>query len=81
MPKSQSVNASPKSSAAPPRPYAPDASLSGGNGSQMPETDGERISRLETVVEQLRHEQDVQLRRIAELQAQLDRQTPRTPER
>ena len=80
MPKSRSVHTT---SEPPPlaRPYSIDTYLSGGNGSPVSETDGERLTRMENVIQELRHEQDVQLRRIAELQAQLDRQTPPTHDR
>ena len=57
----------------PPRPYTANTKLTGGNGSSPEESDTQRFARLESVIEQMRHELDVQLKRIAELQAQLDR--------
>ena len=55
----------------PPRPYT--ATLTGGNGSPPEESDTQRYARLESLIETMRHELNVQLKRIAELQAQLDR--------
>jgi len=67
----------PKSRTSPPitspRPYTATTKLTGGNGSLHEESDAEHFARLESVIEQMRHELDVQLTRIAELQAQLDR--------
>lgn len=58
-----------------PRPYTASTAqkLTGGNGSPPEESDAERLKRVESVVETMRHELDVQLQRIADLQAQLDR--------
>ena len=55
----------------PSRPYT--ATLTGGNGALPQESDTQRFARLESVIETMRRKLDVQLKRIAELQAQLDR--------
>jgi hypothetical protein len=68
MPKSRTSTPSPPS-----RPYTASTKLTGGNGSSPEESDTQRFTRLESVIETMRHELDVQLKRIAELQAQLDR--------
>lgn len=57
----------------PRRPYPASATLLSGNGSSPTESDTQRYVRLESLIETLQRELDVQLKRIAELQAQLDR--------
>jgi len=68
----------PKSRISPPppsprRPYTASTARTGGNGSPPEDSDRTRVARLESLIETMRHELDVQLKRIAELQAQLDR--------
>jgi predicted glycoside hydrolase/deacetylase ChbG (UPF0249 family) len=57
----------------PQRPYTAKTTLTGGNGSPPEESAAARFARLESTIEAMRHELDVQLKRIADLQAQLDR--------
>ena len=59
----------------PPRPYTANTpqKLTGGNGSPPEESDAQRFARLDSLVETMRHELEVQLKRIADLQVQLDR--------
>ena len=47
------------------------ASLSGGNG--KPHSDSERIARIEALIESLQQTLDIQLRRTAAMQVELDR--------
>lgn len=70
MPKSRTTTTPPIQ---PQRPYTASTSLTGGNGSPPEESDIQRFTRLESLIETMRHELDVQLKRIADLQAQLDR--------
>ena len=63
--------------AAPARPYMAQASLTGGNGSPPSETEAQRLARMESLVERMRHELDVQLQRMAEMQVAIDRLTTR----
>jgi hypothetical protein len=68
MPKSRTL-----APLTPPRPYAAHITLTGGNGSPHEESDAERFARLDSVIGKMQHELDVQLKRIADLQVQLDR--------
>ena len=45
---------------------------SGGNG-HAPALDADRFAKIESLLESIQHELEVQFRRIAALQAQLDR--------
>ena len=58
------------------RPYTSRLSLTGGNGAPGPETDAERIAHLEALVERMQQTLDVQFKRIAEMQMQLDLMKP-----
>lgn len=69
MPKSRPSTPSSQ----PPRPYTANTTLTGGNGSPPEESADARLARLESTIEAMRHELNVQLKRIADLQAQLDR--------
>jgi hypothetical protein len=73
MPKSR-VAALP--SRATPRPHSAQASLTGGNGTLIRETDAEHFARLEALMERMQHTLDVQFQRIAEIQVMLDRLAP-----
>jgi len=58
-----------------PRPFPVRASLSGGNGSVEPDTDAQRLTRLEATLEQIQRTLDVQLQRISDMQVLIDRLT------
>ena len=70
MPKSRTSSFPPSP---PNRPYTANTTFAGGNGTPPEESDANRFKRLESVIETMRHELDVQLQRIADLQGQLDR--------
>ena len=48
-------------------------SMSGGNGSPAPETDAEHLARVEDALADIRRLLDVQLQRMGEMQALIDR--------
>ena len=57
-------------------PHSARASVTGGNGAPVPETDAERIAHLEALMERMQQTLDVQFRRMAEMQMQLDFMKP-----
>jgi hypothetical protein len=58
--------------ALPSRAYSVHARLSGGNGS-VPTSEAERLGHVEALLEDVRKELTVQLRRMGDMQAEIDR--------
>lgn len=68
MPKSHTHDV--KTSPAPLSPFR--AHLGGGNGASL-DPDGDRLVRIEALIDRLQEALDIQFQRTAEMQAQLDR--------
>ena len=61
----------PSSTAA--REYAARMGFAGGNGSPKAETNSEHLARIETLLEHVQESLDTQFKRIADMQAAIDR--------
>jgi hypothetical protein len=67
MPKSK-VQSAPSAS-----PYTSSVSVTGGNGASTPDSDANRLARVEAALQHMQRALEVQLQRMADMQVVLDR--------
>ncbi len=65
-----------RSSSSPaPRSFVSSLGFTGGNGSPVPETDSDRLARIEEVLARMQATLETQFQRIADMQVMIDRLT------